>query len=138
VTDQLDVFGGSVPVEELELRGHTARLAAAERERGHTLTADEAGALVHAAQGKHPDDARCSWCCPDGTSALIQLNTRRHQLAEKARAAREDPSWECLDCGHTNPASATAFCRACATVRGQQPEPRVSIDPATAPFPEGF
>lgn len=142
--EQLDLTGGSIPLEELELAGHSRRLAQAEREQGQKLTADEAGALVHAARGKHDVDERCQWCQEDGTQALITLNTHRHRIAERERKNAEEQPWRCPDCGHENAASRT-LCGGCASSPLDDPEPTLEgtplaapYDPATAPFPDGF
>lgn len=58
--EQTDMFGGSVPLDELELTGHLRALAQAERQTGGRLSADEAGALVHERRGKHSRDERCN------------------------------------------------------------------------------
>lgn len=123
--EQLDILGGSVPVDELELRGHSLRLANAERERGHKLDGTEAGQLIHAARGKHSVDEICQWCAEDGTPALIALNTHRARIAERERKARNDPPWRCVDCHRENPPEAT-FCRGCASTRDDDREPRVT------------
>lgn len=138
--EQADIFGGSVPLDELELTGHSLHLAHAERDRGHKLNGTEAGQIIHAARGKHSLDETCTWCESDGTQALITLNTHRARIAERARKAAEEPPWTCEDCRHENPAEAT-FCRGCASTRDDDREPRVTrpeYDPATAPFPEDY
>ncbi len=74
--EQTDVFGGSVPLEELDLAGHSRALAEAERTLGRQLDADEAGALIHERRGKHHRDARCRWCGDDGFDALARLRAK--------------------------------------------------------------
>ncbi|HVM69555.1 MAG TPA: hypothetical protein VM204_06935 [Gaiellaceae bacterium] len=145
--EQTDLFGGSIPLEELELTGHSRAIAQLERELGQRVTADEAGALVHERRGRHPRDQRCQWCSEDGTQALIQLNTHRHRIQERHAAATR-PGWTCAECGRDNPGDATTFCRGCAAIRGEDPEPHVPArdgglqprahtpyDPATADIP---
>lgn len=136
MSEQLDMLGGSIPLEELELRGHSAAIAAEEREQGQKLTADEAGALLHERRGKHPRDQRCHFCSQDGTAALITLNTFRHKIEERRQAATR-PGWACEDCGRANPGDAT-FCRGCASLVDQDREPHVpdrAHDPSTAEIP---
>lgn len=50
------------------------------RRRG-TLTADEAGQIVHAGRGKHPVDETCAFCGVDGRPILQTLVAKR--LAER-------------------------------------------------------
>lgn len=124
--EQTDVFGGSVPLEELDLAGHSRRLAVAERERGHALTAVEAGQLVHAARGKHPVDEVCAFCGEDGTAQLVTLAAHRGRTKERERKAAEDPPWTCPDCQHENPAEAT-HCRGCGGWQDDDREPVVTL-----------
>ena len=128
--EQADIFGGSVPLDELELTGHLRALAEAERELGGFISADEAGAIIHARRDKHPRDARCQWCTPDGQEALIRLRAR------KPADPPVGPPWACPECGRVNPAG-TVFCRACGTASTDDREPRVTpaYDPATAEIP---
>lgn len=47
------------------------------------VTADEIGAAIHAANGRHADDVRCEWCARTGMQtarsvALRPLVVRRH------------------------------------------------------------
>lgn len=142
--EQLDLEGGSIPLEELELAGHSRRLAEEERERGRRLTATEAGALVHAIRGKHPLGQTCNWCEEDGTQALITLNTHRHRIAERERRDAEEPGWTCSSCGFENSAG-RILCGGCASSPLDDREPTLegtplaaSYDPASAPFPDGF
>lgn len=142
--EQLDLAGGSIPLEELELAGHSRRLAQEERELGRRLTATEAGQLVHAIRDKHPRGQTCRWCEEDGTQALITLNTHRHRIAERERKNAEEQPWRCPDCGHENAAGRT-FCGGCASSPLDDPEPTLEgtplaapYDPASAPFPEGY
>lgn len=128
--EQADIFGGSVPLDEFELTGHLRALAEAERELGGFISADEAGALIHARRDKHPRDARCHYCGADGQEALIRLRAR------KPADPPVGPPWACQECGRVNPAG-TVFCRACGTAVTDDPEPpvRPSYDPATAEIP---
>lgn len=123
--EQLDFTGGSVPLSDLDLAGHSLRLANAERERGHKLTGLEAGQLIHAARGKHTVDEICRFCAEDGTQQLITLNTHRARIAERERKARNEPPWTCVDCQHENPPEAT-FCRGCASTQDDDREPAVT------------
>lgn len=77
--EQTDLFGGTTPVEQLELSGNLRLLADAERELGASLSADEAGAILHEHRGKHGRDQRCHFCAEDGLEALTRLRekTRR-------------------------------------------------------------
>lgn len=84
---QIDLFGSETPLEELSL-GHVQRLLAAkERELDGPLTADEAGALIHAQRGKHDAEARCAYCAVDGADALARLRDRI-PLEERPRQTR--------------------------------------------------
>lgn len=129
--EQTDLFGGSVPLDELELTGHLRALAQAERELGGFISADEAGAIVHERRGKHPRDHRCQWCTADGQEALARL--RAHKPAGEPLG----PPWPCPDCGAQN-AAGHVFCRRCGTASTHDQEPTVrkpSYDPSTAEIP---
>lgn len=51
------------------------------------LTADEAGAHVHAATGKHLPGERCAWCGRDGGQVLRALRKK------KVVKSRRDGNW---------------------------------------------
>lgn len=74
--EQADLFGGTTPLQELQLTGHTRALAEAERQLAGKLTPDEAGAIIHERRGKHHRDARCRFCTEDGTEALARLRAK--------------------------------------------------------------
>lgn len=129
--DQLDVFGGAVPAEQLALTGHLAALAQAERELGGRLTADEAGAIIHERRGRHTRDDRCTFCGEDGREALIRLRAKTGSGADQPTStagttgASTTPPWTCVDCGHENPPGAI-FCRGCASTQDDDREPRLA------------
>lgn len=76
---QMSLLGGEIPVEDLELGPIQRLLAQRERalEGSDPLTDDEAGAAIHARQGKHSEDTRCQWCAVDGADALERLRARQ-------------------------------------------------------------
>lgn len=74
---QMDIFGGGRPVEELHWPATLQALAAHERELGARLSADEAGAWLHARRGKHDEETRCDYCTTDGRDLLDRLRERR-------------------------------------------------------------
>lgn len=87
---QLDLFGSAIPVEELDWPLTLQALAAHERELGARLSADEAGAWLHARRGKHDGETRCRYCTEDGRDVLNRLRNRRplEGAAEQTRSPR--------------------------------------------------
>lgn len=71
---QLDLFG-NVPAGGLRLGPAQQAVMAALQEHG-SLTMDEAGSVIHALRGKHPADATCAFCGPDGRAVLRSLKRR--------------------------------------------------------------
>lgn len=59
------------------------------------LTDDEAGAAVHARQGKHGSDTRCGYCVSDGRP-VIQSLRRRGLVGRGPRRTQPDASSDVL------------------------------------------
>lgn len=70
---QLRLGGGETPLDDLDLSPNLRLLAERERKLDSPLTPYEAGAILHAARGKHSEVTTCSWCVPDGFEALKRL-----------------------------------------------------------------
>lgn len=74
---QLGIFGGETPLDDLDLSPNLRLLAERERQLDSPLTPYEAGAILHAARGKHTELTRCEFCIPDGNEALKRLREKQ-------------------------------------------------------------
>lgn len=140
--EQTDLFGQSIPLEQLELSGNLRLLADAERQLSSPLTFQEAGGILHEHRGRHPRDESCEFCVQDGFDALTRLRAKTAapgvaSVPDTSGASGEGnepgpraaaPPWTCVDCGHENPAGAI-FCRGCASTQDDDREPKLAGRP---------
>lgn len=87
MSSQVDIFGGETPLAPgVRLGRNQQQVYTALRQR-KGITADEAGAIVHADRGRHPEDRRCNYCAEAGKGVLRSL--RAHGLVVHRRSLGE-------------------------------------------------
>lgn len=100
---QLDLLGGETPIEPVKLgRRQQLILDALARSHPAPLTVDEAGALIHAARGKHTMDTRCDWCSKEGQDVLRRLSQLGHAIRRRGAGGytlRSAPATHSHDAG---------------------------------------